>query len=226
MLRAVIFDFDGVISDSEALHLRAFNETLDQFDIVITNDAYYKEYLGYTDADCFKAVSKKHGLRLDTAGIGKLISQKSKLFEELIKTEDTIIKGVSGFLRILRGNNIRTAICSGALRSDIDTVLAGTDLADFFDVIVTSEDVEKGKPDPQGFLLALQKLNKAEENKIAPGECIVIEDSHWGLEAAIKARMHTVAVTNSYKAEELRTAEMVVARLDELSLARLSGLCD
>ena len=225
MLRAVIFDFDGVISDSEPLHLRAFNEILAQAGIEITEQAYYEEYLGFTDLDCLKAIADKYRLGLDTAGIEKLIDRKSRVFEELIKTEDSIIEGVPEFLRMLKENNVRIAICSGALRGDIEVVFSGTDLSSFFDVIVTADDVEKGKPDPEGFLLALQRLNEAEQDKIAPGECVVIEDSHWGLEAATKAGMHTVAVASSYKAEELTMADKVIANLTALSMRQLNDLC-
>lgn len=225
MLKAMIFDFDGVINDSEPLHLQVFNEVLAQFGIEITENLYYKEYLGFTDFDCFKALAEKHRLGLDAAGIEKLIDQKSRIFEDLIKTGDSIIEGVPEFLRMLSENNVPVAICSGALRADIETALAGTDLSDFFEVIVTADDVEKGKPDPEGFLLALKELNKKQQDQIRPDECVVIEDSHWGLEAAQKAGMHTIAVTNSYKAEQLKTAEKIVARLDALLLSDLNDLC-
>ncbi|GAG97593.1 unnamed protein product, partial [marine sediment metagenome] len=86
--------------------------------------------------------------------------------------------------------------------------------------------VEKGKPAPDGYLLALRRLNETEENKISPSECVVIEDSRWGLEAAIKAGMHTVAVTNSYKPEELKMAEKIVQRLDTVSIESLKRLCE
>jgi len=225
MLRAVIFDFDGVISDSESLHLKAFNKILAQFNIEINERDYYNEYLGFTDLDCFNAVTEKHQLGLNPAAIEKLIGRKSRVFEEFIKKEDTIIEGVPEFLQMLGDNKVRMAICSGALRLDIDTILAGMDIAGFFDVIVTEKKKKKGKPNPEGFLLALEKLNETETVKIAPAECIVIEDSHWGLQAATAAGMHTIAVTNSYKPEELKMAEKVVTRLDKLLVSDLNSIC-
>ena len=225
MMRAIIFDFDGVISDSEPLHLRAFNEVLARFGIEINNEEYYGQYLGFTDFYCFKAIADKHRLGLDANGIEKLIEQKSRTFEELVRKEGSIIEGVPGFLRMLRENNVRTAICSGALRPDIEAALSDTQLLSFFEVIVTAEDIEKGKPDPEGFLLALQKLNEKEREQIAVDECVVVEDSHWGLEAATAAGMHTVAVTNSYGAEELKTADKIVDNLGAVVIADLNGLC-
>jgi len=225
MLRAVIFDFDGVITDSEILHLRAFNNALAQFGIEISTKDYYREYLGLTDADCFKLVAKRHHLPVHCQQIESLMKQKSQFFEQLAKTEGRIIEGVSEFLRMLRRNNVPMAICSGALLAEIELILEEARLRELFAVIVSAEQVKKGKPNPQGFLLTLQKLNHNRQKPIAAKECIVIEDSHWGLEAAKAAGMHTVAVTNSYDADQLNLAEKIVARLDELSIEELRQLC-
>ncbi len=232
MLRAVIFDFDGVITDSEILHLRAFNRVLAQYGIEITTKDYYKDYLGLTDFECFKLVADKSQLQLDRQGIENLIKQKTRIFEELAKTEGRIIEGVRDFLEMLRQNNVPMAICSGALLAEIELMLEEARLRPFFAVVVSAEQVKKGKPDPEGFLLTLQKLNRIVspaqagiQNPILPNQCIVIEDSHWGLEAAKAAGMHTVAVTNSYDADQLAMAEKIVTQLNELSIVDLQQLC-
>jgi len=225
MLKATIFDFDGVITDSEILHLRAFNNTLAQFGIEISMKDYYREYLGLTDADCFRLVAKRHHLPVHCQEIEGLMKQKSQFFEQLAKTEGRIIEGVSEFLRMLQRNNVPMAICSGALLAEIELILEEARLRELFTVIVSAEQVKKGKPDPQGFLLTLQKLNHNRQKPIAAKECIVIEDSHWGLQAARAAAMHTVAVTNSYDADQLSLAEKIVARLDELSIEELQQIC-
>jgi beta-phosphoglucomutase len=232
MLRTVIFDFDGVITDSEILHLRAFNRVLAQYGIEITTKDYYKDYLGLTDFECFKLVADKSQLQLDRQGIKNLIKQKTRIFEELAKTEGRIIEGVRDFLKMLRQNNVPMAICSGALLAEIELMLEEARLRPFFAVIVSAEQVKKGKPDPEGFLLTLQKLNRIVspaqagiQNHISPDQCIVIEDSHWGLEAAKAAGMHTVAVTNSYDADQLAMAEKIVTQLGELSIVDLQQLC-
>jgi len=232
MLRTVIFDFDGVITDSEILHLRAFNRVLAQYGIEITTKDYYKDYLGLTDFECFKLVADKSQLQLDRQGIENLIKQKTRIFEELAKTEGRIIEGVRDFLEMLRQNNVPMAICSGALLAEIELMLEEARLRPFFAVVVSAEQVKKGKPDPEGFLLTLQKLNRivspaqaGTQNHISPDQCIVIEDSHWGLEAARAAGMHTVAVTNSYDADQLAMAEKIVTQLNELSIVDLQKLC-
>ena len=225
MLRAVIFDFDGVITDSEILHLRAFNRVLAQHGIEITKKDYYKEYLGLTDVDCFKLVADRNQIDLDDGGIENLVKQKNRIFEELAETEGQIVEGVREFLQMLKGNNIPMAICSGAVRAEIELILQQARLRSFFAVIVSAEQVKKGKPHPEGFLLTLQKLNSRGSDPILPDQCVVIEDSHWGLKAAMAAGMHTVAVTNSYDAEQLAMAEKIVTRLDELSIGDLQQLC-
>jgi len=232
MFRAVIFDFDGVITDSETLHLRAFNQVLAQYDIEITTKDYYKDYLGLTDLDCFELVTRKGRLGLEAQRIENLVKQKKQVFEKLAKIEARIFEGVHDFLRMLRQNRIRLAICSGAVLAEIELILEQARLRPFFAVIVSGDQIKNGKPNPEGFLLALQELNSsvipaqaAIQNPILSNQCIVIEDSHWGLEAAKAAGMHTVAITNTYDTEQLSMAEKIVARLSELSIDDLQQLC-
>ena len=225
MFRGVIFDFDGVITDTEILHLRAFNRVLAQHGSEITTREYYTDYLGLTDVDCFTLLADKGRLSLDAEGIENLVREKNLIFEELAKSEGRIIEGVREFLEMLKRNDIAMGICSGALLAEIELILGEARLRDYFEVIVSAEQIEKGKPDPEGFLLALHKLNAEKRSPISADECIVVEDSHWGLEAAKAAGMHTVAVTNSYDAEQLAGAERIVARLSELSMGELQQLC-
>jgi len=225
MLRAVIFDFDGVITDSEILHLRAFNRVLAQHDIEITTKDYYKEYLGLTDVDCFKLLIHQGLLEAEQQQIENLVKQKNLIFEEMAKTEGQIIEGVRDFLQMLKENNVPMAICSGAVRAEIELILEQARLSPFFAVIVSAEQIKKGKPHPDGFLLTLQKLNNNRQALITAEQCVVIEDSHWGLEAAKKAGMHTVAVTNSYDADQLSMAEKIVNCLSELNIEDLQQLC-
>lgn len=225
MLRAVIFDFDGVITDSEVLHLRSFNQVLARQGIKITTRDYYKDYLGLNDVDCFKLLAHKGLLKVAEQQIEGLVKQKNKVFEKLARTEGRIIEGVRDFLGMLGRNNVPMAICSGALLAEIELILEEARLRNFFEAIVSAENVKKGKPNPEGLLLTLGKLNQNRQNPIAANQCIVIEDSHWGLKAAKDAGMHSVAVTNSYEAEQLTPAEQIVGQLDELSISKLQELC-
>ena len=225
MLKAVIFDFDGVITDSEVLHLRAFNQSLVPYGVKISTKDYYTNYLGFSDFDCYKILVDKGLLKIDEQHIDAIIEEKSKIFEKLSKTEGRTIEGVHEFLQMLEENNIPMAICSGSLLVEIEVMLEESGLRHFFAEIVSAEQVRKGKPHPEGFILAMKKLNKNSQPPIAAGECIVIEDSHWGLQAGKAAGMHTVAVTNSYDAEQLAIAEKIVGRLNELTIDEMHKLC-
>jgi len=225
MLKAVIFDFDGVITDSEILHFRAFNAILAEHGVKLTIKDYYKAYLGFTDVDCFKSLISQGLLKIEESQIPDLVRKKTVVFEELAKSEGRMIEGVRGFIGMLEANEIPMAICSGALLPEIAMVLDEAGLSRLFEVIVSAEQITKGKPDPQGFLLTLQKLNAARPDPILAKQCVVIEDSQWGLQAANHARMHTIAVTNSYDADQLTMAEKIVANLSELIIADLQQLC-
>jgi HAD superfamily hydrolase (TIGR01509 family) len=191
----------------------------------MTKKDYYQYYLGLSDLDFFKELERKGKLQLDSRQMQQILEEKKELYEKLAITEGRIIEGVRDFLKMLRQNNIPMAICSGALLPEINLILEGAQLSCLFEVIVSAEQIKKGKPAPDGLLLTLQKLNEKNENLITADQCIVIEDSHWGLEAAKAAGMHPVAVTNSYEAEQLTPTEKVVNHLSELSMNDLQQLC-
>jgi len=224
MVGAVIFDFDGVITDSEILHLRAFNSVLGRFAFQIAKKDYYRDYLGYSDVDCFKALAKEGRLRLDEGTLEELVERKNHIFEELVKNDGGIIDGVRDLLYRLRQGGIPMAICSGALLAEIELVLGRARLRDHFEVVISAEHVSTGKPDPQGFLLSLERLNADRDEPIAANLCVVIEDSHWGLQAAQAAGMRTVAITNSYDADQLAKADKVIEHLSELAITDLERL--
>jgi HAD superfamily hydrolase (TIGR01509 family) len=232
MLKAVIFDFDGVLVDSELLHHQAFNRIFEKFNLQISTQEYYDRFLGLSDEELLRTIDKEKKLSLSEPRLRQLLQEKAATFKDLALTQAVVIDGVPQFLKMLSENKILMAICSGALLPEIEMILCaasptgkGAGLRNYFDVIVSAEQVKKCKPDPEGFLLALKLLNKKTHNQIQPQNCIVIEDSHWGLEAARNAGMHSVAVTNSYPADLLKPADKIVANLGELTLDNLHSLC-
>ena len=225
MLGAVIFDFDGVVADSEMTHFISFNKSLEPYGHQITKEDYYAKYLGLTDIDLLYELVREGVLELDDAQVADLAEQKKRIFEEMIKKNSHIIDGVPEFLQLLKDNGIAIAIGSGALLAEIESILEKASLRGFFEVIVSADQVEKGKPSPDTFLLALQRLNENRAEPILPGESLVVEDSHWGLKAARTANMHSVAVTNSYHADELKAADVIVDHLSELGIEQLHELC-
>jgi beta-phosphoglucomutase len=225
MLRAVIFDFDGVLVDSEKLHHQAFNEIFRPLGVQISIREYFDRFVGMTDEELFRLIDKEKNLHLSEERLQKLFRDKAVSFKQLAITRAAVIDGVPQFLKLLSDSKIPMAVCSGALLDEIEMILKGAGLRDFFDCIVSAEQVERGKPDPEGFLLALKLLNKKAQTLIKPSDCIVIEDSRWGLEAAKAAGMRAVAITNSYDAEHLKPADKVIKHLAELTLSGLNTIC-
>ena len=233
---AVIFDFDGVLADTEKLHFKAFNVVLKEHGIELMQDKYWQDYLGYTDQECFEAVSRDYSTPFNQAAIDELIRKKAVEFDRLVKQDGAIIDGVMDFITLLEKNKIPISICSGALMSDIDSVLSasvevlGRDLRNSFEVIITADNVKKGKPHPEGYLLTLERINRKLNMTFNAEDCIVIEDSHWGLEAAKAAGMNSIAVTNSYSAKSLQgKADLVVDNLKSLTLddlLKVSQVCE
>ena len=232
MLKAVIFDFDGVVADSEQLHFEAFNKVLEEnFNIEISKKEYWNTYLGYCDRECFETFLSDKKIYYSPETILKLVNDKLPVFEDIAKNKSSIIDGVIDFLKLIKRKTLITGICSGATTSDIKTMLeAGSklnniDLSQYFDFIVSADDVVKSKPDPESFILALKEVNKI-KNEVRANECLVIEDSHWGLEAAKAANMKTVAVTNTYSKEELDGyCDIIVDSLLELNNEMLELIC-
>lgn len=227
MLKAVIFDFDGVVADSEPLHYKALNMVFADFGVNVPKETHWAEYLGFNDLENIRAVSHDYNMGLNDEQIAELVRKKTAIFDKLARQETSIIAGAPEFINMLRENAVRLAICSGALLCDIEIMLNGSGVADAFEKIVAADHVSRSKPDPEGYLLALSQLNDGSGDEILPGECLVVEDSHWGLEAAAAAGMNRVAVTNTYSAERLASyAQKVVGRLDELTMADLRKLCN
>lgn len=226
MLSAVIFDFDGVIADSETMHFNAFNQSLEPYNHQITMQDYYSKYLGLTDFDLIKQLISEKLIDVEPEQAGELAEHKKQIFNKMIENDCNIINGVAEFLRLLEDNNIAIAICSGALLCEIELVLNKAGLQHYFETIVSAEQVASGKPAPDGFLLALKRLNEKRSGTIEPGRCVVVEDSHWGLQATAAAKMHSIAVTNSYAAEELKSADIVVDNLRQLTIEKLNQICN
>ncbi len=226
MLKAVIFDFDGVVADSELLHYKAMNRVMARRGVDISKELHWEKYLGYTDYENVRIVNADYRMGWDETELARIVAEKTEIFDQLVKEETAVIEGVIPFVLRLVGADIPIAVCSGATRKDITLMLAGTELEGAFGLMITADDVSRGKPDPEGYLLALARLNDGQAESIEAGQCVVVEDSHWGLEAAAAAGMHRVAVTNTYSADHLRQyADMVVDSLDSIQITDLQALC-
>lgn len=225
MLRAVIFDFNGIIVDDEPIHFKLFQKVLGEETILLTEQAYYARYLGFDDKGAFAAAYRENNRSLSHPELAKLIQRKAVYYQEAIRNHVAIFPGVKKLIADLSGT-LPLAVASGALRQEIETILSTAGLLGCFRAIVASEDVERGKPDPNIFLKALAQLNAAiDANPISAAECVVIEDSKEGVKGARRAGMKCLAVTNSHPAELLNEADAVVKSLEAVDLKFLDGLC-
>ena len=213
---AVVFDFDGVIADTEPLHYRAFQQVLEPLKLGFGWDEYMAKYIGFDDRDAFQAVYRGIGAELDIETQNAMIRSKAAQFIALAaKSDDVIYDGVPELMRECRRARLVLGICSGALAEDIRGVLGNTGLLDEFERIVTADDVKAGKPDPEGYRLAVSQLG------VRPGRVVAIEDTPAGITAARSAGVPVVGVTTTHASGALRQANLVIGGLNELSASIL-----
>jgi HAD superfamily hydrolase (TIGR01509 family) len=212
-MRAAIFDFDGVIADSEPLHFAALRDTLAEAQVHITEEEYLKLYLAYDDRGALRRALQEHGRASGPEEVERLARRKSEVFLALLP-EVPFFPGVPDLLRRL-ASEVPLAIASGALREEIEAILAAGGLGDAFRAIVGANEVAQGKPHPEPYLTAAARLEPFAPG-LRPEDCVVFEDSMPGIAAALAAGMKVVAVTNSYPASKLGAAHRVVATLDGL----------
>jgi beta-phosphoglucomutase len=225
MLRAVIFDFNGIIVNDEPIHFRLFQRVLGEEGIPLTEEDYYARYLGFDDRGAFIAGYRDHHRELGDAKLTELIERKAIYYQEAIRNHVEIFPGVKSLVASL-ADSLPLAVASGALRHEIETILSTAGLRSYFLAVVSAEDVHAGKPEPEIFLKALAGLNAAlvSRDPIAADDCLVIEDSKEGVRGARRAGMKCLAVTNSHKAELLGEANAVVNSLEQVTLDFLQKL--
>ena len=169
----------------------------------------------------FQALAKDRGITLTTEKIDEWVDAKSHIVEQLLSSDAILFPGAADCIRML-AERVPLAIASGALEPEIDIVLGHAGLRECFVAIASASDGVRGKPAPDLYLLAMAKIR--DRVAVNPASCIAIEDSHWGLEAARKSGLRCVAVTNTYPAAELGTADLIVDRLGELTLSKIEGI--
>jgi beta-phosphoglucomutase len=222
-LQAIVFDFDGVIADSEPLHLRAFQKTLEEHGLELSTSDYYTHYLGYDDKGLFEALARDRALSMSNGEVASLVARKATALQELLRDERVLFPGAAEFIRAAAGE-VPLAIASGALKREILDILEEAGLGGLFTAVVAAGDTVHSKPSPAPYRLAFEQLQRSAAN-LDPRRCVAIEDSHWGIESARGAGLRCVGVATSYSREELRGAELVVDGLGQLTVSMLDRLC-
>lgn len=216
---AVLFDFDGVIVNSEPLHFWAFHEVLRGEQIDLSEEEYYRELIGFDDKGAFKHIFGKRGKPLDPKTFLRVMTLKSEKMMDFIQARRyQALPGVEEFIRALWWH-YPLAICSGALREEIEAMLEGIALRDCFKVIIAAEDVTVGKPDPSGYLLCASQLSAKIKKDLKPEECLIVEDAPSVIKNVRSVGFQVLAVATSYPPEKLSQANYVVKDLKPESVA-------
>lgn len=221
---AVIFDFDGVVVDSEPTHHAGFQRVLRGVGIEMSQQDYYEKYLCYSDRDVFRICAADRGVELTAERIEELIREKGRVVLDLFAQGVEPMHGAVELIGAISDAGTPLAICSMALREEIEAAARAVGVYDRFDVVTSAEDVTKGKPDPDGYELTRRRLEDLHGRPIAADRCVVFEDSPGGIQAANAAGMKVVAVTNTYPAEDLTAAARVVDSLASVSRQSLAEL--
>src|SRR2546423_9759780 len=223
MTDALLFDYNGVITDDEEQHRATFADLLAEAGIALSRDQYYAEYLGCDDRTSFVQAFHRAGKPLDPIALQALVARKSQAYARLTGTAPPLVPGAAAFVRAASGR-FRMGLVSGAQRREIEPALARAGLADCFEVIVAGEDVPRCKPDPAGYLAARAAL--ARGGPLEARRCVAIEDSLAGLRAARAAGMRCVMLTTRHPAAARAAADLVwssFAGHDPAELAVLDG---
>ena len=220
--QALFFDFDGVLVDSERLHCATMSRALlGRFPHLppLTWSDYTATLMGFDDRDAFRTLLDLHGIPATQSLLRTLIDAKATLFAaEAAAGRVPVLPGAVECVRAHADAGIPLALCSGALRSDIDPILATLGIAHSFTTLVTAEDVPRSKPDPATYLLALERLRAATRLPLTPSSCWAIEDTPDGIASARAARLNVLALTTTLPSDALLSSGATLVAPNLLSL--------
>jgi beta-phosphoglucomutase len=220
-LRAAVFDFDGVIVDSEPLHFRALRDALGTDGVEITEEEYLGIYLAYDNRTAIRLALEHHQERTDPERLERLDARMVTRFVEL-QPEARTFPGARELVRAL-GSEVPLAIASGALHGEVQGILEVVKMGGAFETIVGADDVPRTKPDPAPYLEAVRRLAERRDG-LSPSDCLAIEDTMAGIASALAAGLKVVGVAHTYPAEKLQAAHRVVDSLVDLEVDGLRGL--
>ena len=229
-LKAVLFDFNGVIINDERIHERLIDKLLLEENLRPKEGEFKQFCLGRNDRACLTSLLTDRGRMVTEEYLQKLIQRKTGFYRRELETLETlpIYVGLDDLLFNLRATPIKLGIVSGALYTEVELVLTKIGILEHFQVVVTGDDLQASKPEPDGYLLAVDRLNQLfPELNLLPQECLAIEDTPVGIEAAKRAGMSVVGVANTYPYHMMqRQAHWAVDYLSDLELDRVREVFD
>ena len=210
-MKIIIFDFDGVILDSENSHFIAFNEGLKNLNVNISEDEYYSKYISLDDRGVITNVVNDKNISVTNEEIDMIIKNKNDYFESRLIDNSKLFPGVEELI-IQLSKNFVLSIGSGANRSEIIKTLKNNNIYDYFEIIVSADEVNNPKPNPETYNRVLDNIN----TDFNINEIIVIEDSPGGIEAAKSAGLKCIAITNTFDNKELGKADIIVSNYEDI----------
>lgn len=227
-LKAVLFDFNGVLINDEPLHQKLIEQLLIEENLRPNPDDFWRYCIGRSDRACLTDLLASRGRVVTDKYLETLIARKSRAYSEQLETLEAlpVYSGIEELIAQIHAARLPMAVVSGALRSEIELVLKRIQLLSHFSSIVAGDDIQHSKPDPEGYLLAIDRLNQQNPGlDLQPPDCLAIEDSFAGIEAAKRAGIPVVGVANTYPFHMMqRCANWAVDYLSDLDLDRVQAV--
>jgi beta-phosphoglucomutase len=219
MIRAVIFDLDGTLVDTEPIHFAAFNEVLRADGIEIPFGEYCARLIGLNDRDCFSTMLRESRKDASEKHVADLVARKTVVYQAMVAERDVLYPGAEKFVRDC-AQRFPLMIATGTLRAEAEAILRRAGLRELFLDIIAAEDVERGKPEPDGFIAALGRIGflLRQRDPVLADECLAVEDNRVGIEAAHRAGMKVLALCHMASASELAAADVVRNSISDLDL--------
>ncbi len=228
MLRALLFDWNGVLLDDEPIHCAAFQRVLGEEGIPLSADDYYRDYAGRPDGDALAAALTGAGRTSDQALRLRLSVRKASYYQDQARRQGVpFFRGALELVRAAAAEGLMLGVVSGALHGEVTSALRTAGVLALFKTLVTAEDTRHGKPDPEGYRRAMHGLNARPprpERLVHPHEVLASEDTPAGLAAARAAGLLTLGVAHTFPPSALE-ADLVVERIEAANVPWLVRRC-
>lgn len=225
MLRTIIFDFDGIIVDSEPIIMRLTQEMAAQEGFSVSEDDYYQDYLALDDRGIVEHLFASHSRPVDHARVEELVNWKSRVYGNIIENGLPTLPGAVDFVH-QAAKTYPLAIASGSARSEIEHLLTKLRLRDLFRFIASADDCRRSKPDPEVYLKAVAGMNtlaQFQQSPLRASECLAIEDAPGGIEAAHAAGIRCIGLGHSRATENLARADWAFSGFEGVDLKAIAG---